>query len=103
MASKVCFRLHTFTFNSKMSPELLKPIYDGTRYLPRTHKRLITTLSSIASASENKIHRSATCILRPKASPNIEYNTVHSNILQAGTNRSLKTLSSLLSQGNLFT
>ena len=107
MASKVCFRFKTCSLNSKMSPELLKPMYsisDVIRFLPRTQKRLITTQCRTNSVpvTSNKNQINSNCILTSKAPPLLNQNSIRSNILQDGSNRCLKTLSSLLSQGTLL-
>ena len=107
MASKVCFRFKACSFNSKMSPELLKPMYsisDVIKFLPRTQKRLITTQSRTSSVSvtSRKNQINSTCILTSNASPLLNQKPIRSNILQDGSNRFLKTLSSLLSQGRLL-
>ena len=107
MASKVCFRFKACIFKSKMSPELLKPMYsisDVIKFLPRTQKRLITTQSRTSSVSviSRKNQINSTCILTSNASPLLNQKPIPSNILQDGSNRFLKTLSSLLSQGTLL-
>ena len=70
MASKVCIRFKACSFNSNMSPELLKPmcsISDVIRFLPRTQKRLIRTNSVPVTSNKNQIN--STCILTSKAPP----------------------------------
>jgi len=106
MASKVCFRFKACSFNSKMSPEVLKSMYsisDVIKVLPRTQKRLITTQSRTNSVSvtSNKNQINSTCILTSRASPILNQKSIRSNILQDGSNRFLKTLSSLLSQDSV--
>ena len=107
MASKVCFTFKACSLNSKMSPEFIKPMYsisDVIRFLPRTQKRLITTQSRTNSVSvtSNKNQINSTCILTSKPSTLLNLKSIRSNSLQDGSNRFLKTLSSLLSQGTLL-
>ena len=107
MASKVCFTFKACSLNSKMTPEFIKPMYsisDVIRFLPRTQKRLITTQSRTNSVSvtSNKNQINSTCILTSKPSPLLNQSSIRTNILQDGSNRFIKTLSSLLSQGTLL-
>jgi len=99
MASKLCLRIKAFDLNNKMSPELIKPISECIRFLPKTNKRLITTLSSnktVTDYDKNLIHSKN--LLQPRTTSQLKYNKVRSNFgFEDGSNRFLKTLSSLLS------
>ena len=102
MASKLCLRIKTFDLNNKMSPEFIRPISECIKFLPRNNKRLITTLSSnktVTDYDKNLIHSKN--LLQPRTTSQLKYNKVRSNFgLEDGSNRFLKTLSSLLSPGN---
>jgi len=70
------------------------------KFLPRNNKRLLTTLSnnkSVTDNDKNLIHSKN--LLQPQTTSQLKYNKVRSNFgLEDGSNRFLKTLSSLLSQ-----
>ena len=102
MASKLCLRIKAFDLNNKMSPEFIRPISECIKFLPRNNKRLITTLScnkSVTDNDKNLIHSKN--LLQPQTTSQLKYNKVRSNFgFEDGSNRFLKTLSSLLSPGN---
>ena len=88
-----------------MSPEFIRPISECIKFLPRNNKRLITTLSSnknVTDIDKNLIHSKN--LLQPQTTSQLKYNKVRSNFgLEDGSNRFLKTLSTLLSPGNYNT
>ena len=105
MASKLCLRIKAFDLNNKMSPEFIRPISECMKFLPRNNKRLLTTLSnnkSVTDNDKNLIHSKN--LLQPQTTSQLKYNKVRSNFgLEDGSNRFLKTLSTLLSSGNYNT
>ena len=105
MASNVCLKLQSLTLGNKMSFGHLKPISDYIKLLPKTHKRLIVTVSSNKCIPHpaSKSQTNSTSFLKHTAATKFNNDLVCLNIdLEGGTKRFIKTWSSLLVQGSII-